>query len=528
VTTRHKLLATLALAVPLALAVAACTSASGAESSSSGGKSASSGAAIVIGATLSLTGALDAPGKPLEAGYEREIAAVNAAGGVAIGGAREKLTLIVLNNGSDPSTASAQANRLVRQDHAVALLGFATPLIVTPVAVTAEQLHVPFLTSLMPVEAFASADKTGWTYSWDLFYDEQQQAADAARALAAAPGDRKVALFTDDEPDSVVERPLYEAAFKADGLDVVGDYTVPVGTTDFSSLIADARANGAQLVAGQLAPADGVALWKQLKSSGFRPQAAFLTGASDADYSWQPPGGRTGGSLSGAYWSPGQASPGQLALITPTLGRQYAGSPDYAAAAVGYSVAEVLTDALAKAGSTNPGKLNAAISHTDARTTAGLITFDQFTHAATTASTSPGERRWERGTVRDEGFSLPGRVAGRSVIPGELLPVGLALFQERVPALGGLVGHVGEPGGLAREQLLADQPVVDGVERVLQHPLRGGALAVDLRRPLERGALEVRVRHHRVDRAHPVPLLGVVGVAQEEDLPGELLADLAG
>jgi branched-chain amino acid transport system substrate-binding protein len=384
-TTGQKLLTTLALAVPLALGVAACTSASGAESSSSGGKPASSGAAIVIGATLSLTGSLGVLGRPLEAGYQQEIAEVNAAGGIAIGGTREKLTLVVLDNGSDPRAASAQAAELVQHDHAVALLGSATPQIVLPTAVLAEQLHVPFLTSLVPVEAFANADKTGWTYSWDLCYDERQQAADAARALAAVPGDKKVALFTDDEPDSVLERPLYEAAFKADGLDVVGDYTFPVGTTDFASYIADAHANGAQLVAGQLAPADGVALWKQLTSSGFRPKAAFLAGTSAAGY--QPPslGQLAGDTLSAGYWSPGQASPGQLALITPTLGKQYAGSQDYATAAVGYAVAEVLTDALATAGGTNPGRLNAAIAHTDARTTAGAITFDQLTHAATTA-----------------------------------------------------------------------------------------------------------------------------------------------
>ena len=371
------------LAVPLALAVAACSGGSGA-GSSTGRKIVSSGGAIVIGATLSLTGSLGALGPPLEAGYEQEIADVNAAGGIAIGGTKEKLKLVVLDNGSDPGTASSQARELVRQDHAVALLGFATPLIVTPAALVAEQLRVPFLTSLMPVEAFASGDKAGWNYSWDFFYDEQQQAADAAKALASVPGNKKVALFTDNEPDSVVERPLYEAAFKADGLDVVGDYTFPVGTTDFSSFIADAKANGAQLLAGQMAPADGVALWKQLKSSGFRPKAAFLAKASDADSWWQSLGSLAQGTLSEGYWSPGQASPGQLATITPTLGKKYAGSPDYAAAAVAYAVAEVLTDALAKAGSANPGKLNTAISQTDAQTTAGLITFNQSTHTATT------------------------------------------------------------------------------------------------------------------------------------------------
>jgi branched-chain amino acid transport system substrate-binding protein len=381
--TRPRTLKALLLAVPLA--VAACSGGGSAGSSNADAKIVNSGGAIVVGSTLSLTGSLGVLGQPLEAGYRQEIADVNAAGGIAVDGTREKLRLVVLDNGSDPSRAAAQATELVQKDHAVALLGSATEPIVTPTALIAEQLRVPFLTSQMPVEAFASGDKTGWTYSWDLFYDERQQATDAAKAMATAAGNKKVVLFTDNEPDSVVERPLYEAAFKADGLDVVGDYTFPVGTNDFSSFIADAKAKGAQLVAGQLAAADGAALLKQLASSGFRPKAAFLAGTSDAGY--QPPslGRLAPDTLSAGYWSPGQASPGQLAIISPTLGKEYSGSPDYAPAALAYAVAEVLTDALAAAGSTNPAKLNTAIAHTDARTTAGPVTFNQFTHTAITA-----------------------------------------------------------------------------------------------------------------------------------------------
>jgi branched-chain amino acid transport system substrate-binding protein len=382
--TRPRTLKALVLAVPLAVAVAACSGGGSAGESNADAKLVNSDA-IVIGTTLSLTGSLGLLGRPLEAGYQQEVADVNAAGGIAIGGAKEKLKLVVLDNGSDPSTASSQAAELVQHDHAVALLGSATAQIVLPTAVAAEQLHVPFVTSQMPVEAFASGDKTGWTYSWDLFYDEQQQATAAAKALATSVGNKKVALFTDNEPDSVVERPLYEAALKADGLDVVGDYTFGVGTTDFSSFIADAKAHGAQLVAGQLTPADGAALLKQLTSLGFRPKAAFLAGTSDAGY--QPPavGRLAQDTLSAAYWSPGQASPGQLAVISPTLGKKYSGSPDYAPAALAYAVAEVVTDAVAAGGSTNPAKLNAAIAHTDARTTAGQVTFNQVTHTAITA-----------------------------------------------------------------------------------------------------------------------------------------------
>ena len=241
----------LALAVPLALAAAACSGGSGGRPSSPGAAAVGAGGSIVIGATLSLTGSLDGLGPPLEAGYKQEIADVNAGGGIAVGAAMRKLELVVLDNGSDPGTASSQVRELVLQDHAVALLGFATPQIVMPTALMAEQLRVPFLTSLMPVEAFANGDKDGWKYSWDFFYDEQQQAADTAKALASVPGNKKVALFTDNEPDGVAERPVYQAAFKADGLDVVGDYTFPAGTTDFSSFIADAKARGRSCLPGR-------------------------------------------------------------------------------------------------------------------------------------------------------------------------------------------------------------------------------------------------------------------------------------
>jgi len=382
--TRPRILTTLALAMPLALAVAACSGGSGAGPASSGAATGGSSGTIVIGASLSLTGSLDVLGLPLEAGYKQEIADVNARDGVAVGGTKQELKLVVLDNGSDPGTASSQVRELVLRDHAVALLGSATPQIILPTALVAEQLRVPFLTSLMPVEAFANGDKDGWKYSWDFFYDEQQQAADAAKALASVPGDKKVALFTDNEPDGVVERPLYQAAFKADGLDVAGDYTFPVGGADFSSFIADAKAKGAQLLAGQMDLADGVALWKQVKSLGFHPKAAFLDTASRAGSWWQSLGSLAQGTLSESYWSPSQAQPGQLAAIAPTLGKKYAGNPDYATAAVGYAAAEVLTDALAEAGSTNSGKLNTAIAQADAQTTAGPIKFNQSTHTADT------------------------------------------------------------------------------------------------------------------------------------------------
>jgi branched-chain amino acid transport system substrate-binding protein len=114
------MLKTLVPALSLALAAAACSGGGGAGPANA--KVVSAGGTVVIGATLSLTGSLGPLGSPLEAGYAQEIANVNASGGIAVGGTKEKLKLVVLDNRGDPGTAGAQALQLVRQDHAVALL----------------------------------------------------------------------------------------------------------------------------------------------------------------------------------------------------------------------------------------------------------------------------------------------------------------------------------------------------------------------------------------------------------------------
>lgn len=370
---RRRVLGPLALTAVATLAVGAC--------SGGGGASGGSGGTVVLGATLSLSGALGVLGTPVKAGYDQAVSDINAAGGITVNGAKEKVKLVVLDNASDPNKASSQARELVLKDNAVALLGFTTPPIVTPTALAAEQLKIPFVTSLTPVEAFASGDTSGWKYSWDFFFDEKSQAEQAAKALAAVASNKKAVVFTDNEPDGVLERPLYKAALKAAGVDVVGDYTFPVGTTDFSSFIANAKAQGAQLLAAQMTPADGVALWKQLKSFNFAPQAAFVAKASDATYWWQTLGTMAQDTLSEGFWSATGVQSAQLGKVSGTLGKTFGiDSGNMGAATMAYTAAEILAQAIGRAGSTDPDKINDAIGQTDGNFPGGHVQFSPTSH----------------------------------------------------------------------------------------------------------------------------------------------------
>src|SRR5690348_12870489 len=71
---------------------------------------------------------------------------------------------------------------------------------------------------------------------------------------------------------------------------------------------------------------------------------------------------------------------------------------------------------------------------------------------------------WREIPTREESKPSRPETTPGSVVPGVRRPVRLALLEELVAAFLRLVGHVGQPGGLTGEQLLADQAVVDQVE----------------------------------------------------------------
>ena len=404
--------AVLTAVVPLALAACGGTTKGATAGATTGSGGSAGDKTIVLGTSLSLTGPLGQFGEDLRAGYKEKVAELNAAGGLQVGGGKRHVTLTVLDNRSDPTTASQQIRELVLKDSAVGLLGACTPPINTPEALAAEQAKIPYIATCNPVLAFQAGKPSGWTYAWDAFISEQDQAAGAAKALAKASSNKKVALFTDTEPDGVAERPAYKKAFAAAGLDVVGDYTFPVGTTDFSSFINDAKSKGAQLVAGQMVPPDGIALWKQMKALSFAPVASFATKAASNGGWPKALGPIAEGSIADAFWSPATGKANSAALATSLGSKVPNDLPDLSIAVLGYTITAVLTDAIKSAGSTTASAVNTAVGKTTAVYPSGTIAFN----AKHTATTPYLVTQWQNGkavviipTTSGVTFESPGK-----------------------------------------------------------------------------------------------------------------------
>jgi branched-chain amino acid transport system substrate-binding protein len=328
------------------------------------GASSSAPSEIVIGTSLPLTGSLASFGPQIQDGYQHAIDAVNAAGGLTVGGQKHKVKLIIVDNASNPVTATQQIKTLVQQDGAVALLGSATPPLNIPISDAADSLKIPLVTSITPVQAWLGGTTTGWKYSWDLFFNENQMTSLQFETSNLVTTNKKIALFTDTEQDGITMGALWTKRAPTFGYTIAYHASFPVGTTDFSSFISDAQAAGAQILIAQMLPPDGITLWKQIAASSWHPTLAYCEKCADVQ-AWQQALGKTAeGTLASDWWTPSLNRAGTATFVKEYEGK-FGNNADLANLVSADSAAQVLLDAIKRAGSTNPQKLNTAISKTN-------------------------------------------------------------------------------------------------------------------------------------------------------------------
>jgi branched-chain amino acid transport system substrate-binding protein len=364
------------LGVPVAaLAVVAC----GSDSSGGGG-----GDTIKIGASLSQTGALGQFGPLIGAGYKQAVDEVNAAGGVNVGDERRKVELVITDNQSDPNRAAQQVRSLVTQEGVTAVLGAASPAINIPSASAAEAKRTPFVTSFTPVTPWRAATDSGWRYAWDFFLDPLDAVQVELKTADLVKTNKRIALFTANEADGEAWGAIVNKLAPGAGYEVATHATVPVGTSNFRSLVQQASKARADIVIAMMAPPDGIALWKQMKALGYRPKIAFCEKCGNAGAFPKALGPIADGASAVGLWTSSQELPG-TDEVKATLGKQYPNDPDLSVAIAAKTAAQVVLDAIVSAGSTEPDKINAAIGKTDKTYTFGHIKFGPGNVAQTPA-----------------------------------------------------------------------------------------------------------------------------------------------
>jgi branched-chain amino acid transport system substrate-binding protein len=331
---------------------------------------------IVIGASLPLSGPLAGFGSFQQWGYKHAVDEVNKAGGITVDGQKRSVKLIIRDDKTDPNQTAANTETLISRDHVVAMLGSCTPVLVNAGALVADRAKKPLVTGCDPLEAFKSVRK--WNYVWDIFFDEPDLANAELKAVeeSGAKTNKKLAIWHDNGPDGqVVGGKLWPEVAKSFGYEVVQNAEFPVDNQQFTSIIGEAKSKGADVVLVDAITPQAVAIRKQMAAAGYAPKVLNIEkGAEPAQFA-EALGKLSDGVLVGGYWDPTFPYPDASDLAKAFESETKLSSSQHIADS--YAAAQVLLDAIAAAGSTDPEKINAALAKTDKTYVVGPVKFDE-------------------------------------------------------------------------------------------------------------------------------------------------------
>ena len=331
---------------------------------------------IVIGASLPLSGPLAGFGSFQQWGYKRAVDEVNKAGGITVDGQKRPVKLIIRDDKTDPNQTAANTETLISRDHVVAMLGSCTPVLVNAGALVADRAKKPLVTGCDPLEAFKSVRK--WNYVWDIFFEEPDLANAELKSVeeSGAKTNKKLAIWHDNGPDGqVVGGKLWPEVAKSFGYDVVQNAEFPVDNQQFTSIIGEAKSKGADVVLVDAITPQAVAIRKQMAAAGYTPKVLNIEKGAEPVQFAEALGKLSDGVLVGGYWDPSFPYPDAADLAKAFESETKLSSSQHIADS--YAAAQVLLDAIAAAGSTDPEKINAALAKTDKTYVVGPVKFDE-------------------------------------------------------------------------------------------------------------------------------------------------------
>jgi branched-chain amino acid transport system substrate-binding protein len=332
---------------------------------------------VTFGASVQLTGPVANTGRYYKDAYEFAVEKINAAGGIKIGSARQKIALKILDNQSDVNLSVRQYVQLLAQDKVNFLLGpFASNFVLADSSV-GEKNRVPM------VQGGGASDQIysrGYKYIFGTLPAASDYFGSTIEAMTKLdPRPQTVALlYADDSFDVSVAKGTRELLKKA-GLKTVIDERYSTNASDFSALLSRIKSANADavLVAGH--ETEVLNFIRQAKSLDVRPKLySFTVGVPSADFR-QALGADANGASGMTAWLPSVTLKdqwfGDAEAFAHAWKARFGYEPDYHAAS-GVASVEALVNAIQAAGSTDPQKVRDALAKVSFDSVYGHVAFN--------------------------------------------------------------------------------------------------------------------------------------------------------
>ncbi len=321
---------------------------------------------IPVGQFASLTGGQASFGQSTDKGVQLALAEINAAGGVL----GQPLRIITKDNQSKPGETSTAVRELITRNKVVALIGEVASGRSLEAAPIAQRSGIPMIS---PASTNEKVTETGDHIFRVCFIDPFQGTVCAK--FSRKLGFKKAAIITDVSKDySLGLAKSFKQEFTANGGVITGEQSYSGGDKDFSAQLTAIKADNPQVIFLPAYYTEAPLIIRQARQLGIT--VPFIGGDG-----WDSPElvGVGGSSVEGCYFSnhfSDQSKDPRVVAFVDAYRKKYNGEPD-AMVALGYDSVYLLADAMKRAGTTEPAKVNAAIAATkDFPGVTGKITLD--------------------------------------------------------------------------------------------------------------------------------------------------------
>jgi branched-chain amino acid transport system substrate-binding protein len=285
------------------------------------------------------------------------------AGNAGLGGA--KVEVVFADNQGSPATGQNQALRLITEEKVVALTGAYQSGITLTASAIAEKYGIPFVNG----ESVA-ANLTERGFKW--FFRTTPVAADFAKLYfdflkeMKAGGARtdNVALVHDNTEYGTSVANVVTSVFKEGGQNVALDIAYAVNATDVQSQVLQLRENKPDVVIMVSYTSDAILFAKTMQALDYKPPMMIADDSGYSDPSFVKSVGKISvGVFNRSSWSVG--APGSPTAVIAEMYKKKSGDEMDDTAARQMQAFFVLCEAIDRAGSTDPAKIQAALKATD-------------------------------------------------------------------------------------------------------------------------------------------------------------------
>lgn len=330
---------------------------------------------IKIGGNFGLTGGIATFGNSSKNAINMAVKEINASGGVL----GKQITFVFADNKSEAAEAAAAATKLITQDKVVAVLG---PIASSNV-LAASQIHIdnkiPLLTATATNPKVTVDEKTGKVkdYIFRACFIDPFQGTVMANFAAKSLNGKTAAILTDNSSDySKGLTQVFKESFVKAGGTIVAEEAFLQKDQDFKATLTKVKSKSPDVIFIPAYYEEAGKIVKQARELGITVPMLGTDGWDSPKMVEIAGGAALNGTYFSNHYSPDDTSPAVQKFVA-AYKREFGQTPD-ALAALAYDATLMIADAIKRAGSAEPAKINDALAATKGlQVVSGVINLDE-------------------------------------------------------------------------------------------------------------------------------------------------------